>query len=131
MASITFRFLYSSLKRFVVQDGGGALEESVDVAAPLGKSGPLRKSFMCASSEVQTLVTINWFGCSMQRCTRAETQPGCWRMTSRPLSMPCPSASSLPGAAVKSAISVIKTNYLQTVFLYLYRIIQGSRRYGK
>src|SRR5258708_36765416 len=43
----------------------------------------------------------------MQRSKRAETHPGCWRITSMPRKMACPNSSSLPGTAVNRATSVI------------------------
>src|SRR6266851_3198111 len=60
-----------------------------------GKSGPPRKSTVCASSEVHETASIYCSGFSIQRDTRTDLHPGCWR------------SSSLPATAVKIAISVI------------------------
>jgi len=56
------------------------------------------------------LISTYCLGCSMQRSTRAEMHCGCWRITSIPRKIACPSSSSLPGNALKMAISVTTVN---------------------
>src|SRR5258708_30464762 len=63
-------------------------------------------------------------GCSIHRSTRAEIHSGCWRITSIPRNIACPSSSSLPGTALKMAISVI-INYPPC--FYIYPIMPGKR----
>src|SRR6266446_8347320 len=63
-------------------------------------------------------------GCSIHRSTRAEIHSGCWRITSIPRNIASPSSSSLPGTALKMAISVI---IIYPPCFYIYPIMPGKR----